>query len=112
MPMVDMARSKEEMRETAIPSSINESIYPYGLCISLNNDDLEKLDLDSDCQVGDLIHMTSMAKVTSVSRNETSEGENCRIELQIIAMGVTENESTEFNKPARRKLSAADMYKD
>ena len=115
MPMIDMAKSEKEMKkEYALNTPCtDESIYPYGLSISLSNDELDKLDMDTNCQVGDLIHMTSMAKVTSISKSETSGGENCRMELQIIAIGVTENESTEMDKPApRRKVTASDMYKD
>ena len=55
--MVDMARSPEELKKDSAaygipqvaPRLSDEPIYPYGLCISLCDDELEKLDLDCDC---------------------------------------------------------------
>lgn len=92
--MVDMARDmKEEMQ--AIPA---EAIYPYSLCIALTNEELEKLDLDDDCEVGDLLHMICMAKVTSVNKNEGG----CRIEMQIFDIETLEDENTEYKPRVAR----------
>ena len=75
--------------------------YPYGLCISFDEDTLEKLGLDDGemPEVGDMIHLMAMAKVTSVSENERESvggatKKCCRIELQITHL-ATENEDTE-----------------
>lgn len=94
--MVDMARDMEEIKEDMELQKMEAPIYPYGLSICLTHDELDKLDLDGDCQVGDLLHMVCMAKVTSVSKNETTDGESCRIELQIIDIEVAENQNEEY----------------
>lgn len=116
MRMVDMARTpaekKEELADMAgpcMPSVDSVPDYPYGLSLSLDNDSMEKLGLDDSCQVGDLLHFTAMAKVTSVSSydNENS-GPNRRIELQVQQMGVPEDESTEDPSPG--KLSRPKRY--
>lgn len=99
MALVDMAKTSKELAgdyggvTVAAPA---QSLYPYGLCISLCQDELDKLGLDGDCEVGDMIDLRAMAKVTSVSKNETTSGASIRIELQITHM-ETENESDEYN---------------
>lgn len=94
--MVSMERTAPEMAEAASPSySIPK--YSYGLSICLDQDSLDKLDLDtSDVEVGDMLHMVCMVEVTSVSKNDTGDGEKCRVELQITHLGIAENESTEY----------------
>jgi hypothetical protein len=88
--MVDMARSPKEMAEGAVPQA---PVYPYGLGICLCTEELEKLGVDyEDWQVGEHFHLFAMAKITSISKNETAEGENCRVELQIVSL---EGESEE-----------------
>lgn len=96
--MTDMQRSDDEksqarMESYGSPMSDMPDV-PHGLCLCLTERELEKLDLSSDADVGDLIHLFAMAKVTSVSKSDTGDGEKCRIELSIIAMGV-ESESDE-----------------
>ena len=43
---------------------------------------------------GDLVHLFCMAKVTSVSKQDTSDGAKCRVELSIVEMEA-EDEDTE-----------------
>jgi hypothetical protein len=100
--MVDMAKSPAEAKEDAMPMALREpNRYPSGLCIFLDEDMLEKLDLDADelPNVGEMIHLCALAKVTAVSQTEQqSEGSEkkrcCRIELQITHL-ATENEDRE-----------------
>ncbi len=93
---VDMAKKPEEIaKDYTGPAVIGSpSIYPYGLCLCLGKDELEKLNLDDDCEVGDYLDLRALAKVTSVSKNETTDGQSIRIELQITHMAA-ENESHE-----------------
>lgn len=105
--MVDMALEppkageKSTMAYPCAPESA-QPIYPWGLSVSLGDEQLDKLDLDADCEVGDLLDARCMLKVTSVSQNETTEGKRRRVELQIVMMSV-ENEEEE-KLPAPRKL--------
>lgn len=100
--MVDMSRSPEEMVEGIehIPPTI-----PYGLCISLTHDELEKLGLDDNCDVGDILHMVCMARAKSVSKNESG----CRIEMEIFDIEVLENENEEFKRPV---ITPSKFYKE
>jgi len=130
--MIDMAKSPEEVKEEVgkmmptVASKIADApavpVYPYGLCLSLEDDSIEKLALGDDLpEVGEMIHLCAMAKVTSVSKNEreTTDGEKklCRrIELQITHL-ATENEDEEdaegqlAKSEARRKRFYGDGEK-
>jgi Major coat protein-like len=107
--MVDMSRDQEEIKEDLPPPAGKEGgpLYPYGLCISLSEDELEKLGLDGELpQVGMMIHLSAMAKVTSVSQNEREQIDGTktlckRVELQITHL-ATENEDEE-DKEMRHK---------
>lgn len=95
---VDMAQTPEEINSSMpMVADQQQPVYPYGLCICLGNAELEKIGLDADCEVGDMLILTCMTKVTSVSKNSTSMGEKNRIELQItgIEAGGDKEEKSE-----------------
>lgn len=113
--MVDMARTPAEVKEDiakSMPSagSIEKGsapVYPYGLCISLDEEGLAKLKIEGDLpDVGETVHFCALARVTSASETEqeTGAGEKkvCRrVELQITNLGL-ELEDAE-NETARRE---------
>ncbi len=104
--MVDMSLGREDREEMSKPSL---PTFPYGLCISLCEHELEKLDLDdSDLEVGDLLHLHALAKVTSVSSYDNENGSSCRVELQLQYMSIPENESDE-DKEAESAITV--LYK-
>lgn len=102
--MVDMEMDDEDQYDA--PVLCNEGDrpkYPYGLRICLTDKEMAKLGLDAaDAFVGGIVHLHALARVTSVSINETEnrEGEssdNARIELQIVALNVeSEDEENEM----------------
>lgn len=94
--LIDMARSLSEVQEAASPMA-HAPLYDYGLSLCFNHETLQKLHLDDNVEVGDMLDMRCMAKVTSVSKNDTGDGEKCRVELQLTHIGIPENESTEFD---------------
>lgn len=109
--MVDMQIDQPD--NGGMPEATNLKIpvrYPYGLGLCLNDPELKKLGLDDEeCQVGDHLHFHALAKVTSVSENE-SMGK--RIELQIVAMSA-ENEDEEgddLDEKLHRGLDPEKMY--
>lgn len=97
--MVDMARTPAEKKEAAKematgPAAPMVPDYPYGLCISLDNDSLEKLALDAaEVSVGDMLHMHCMATVRSVSQTDGADGPCCRVELQITAIAAEDEDA-------------------
>jgi hypothetical protein len=95
--MVSLERTPEDkVREhaTEMPAILSIPDVPYGLRICLTEAELEKLDLEDECEVGDMVHLFCMAKVTSVSKEDSGGGPRCRIELSITDMAV-EDEDTE-----------------
>lgn len=92
--LVDLEYDDEDQMDMAVPAIAEKPRYPWGLRISLSEKELEKLGLDADCDIGDVIDLRAFAVVTSCSKNETESGSCCRIELQIQKLAV-ENEMTE-----------------
>lgn len=125
--MVDLARTPEDVKKEigkdmamASPSPVGERTvptYPYGLCVSLDEETLKKLKLDGDLpDVGEMIHFCAMAKVTSASMSERegTDGakETCRrVELQITHLGL-ENEDQENRNWYGESMKAEAPQKD
>lgn len=81
-----MALTDAEMDEMEMPIPIDRgsrSRYPYGLRIVLTERELEKLGIDKECNVGDFVDFRAFARVTSYSEESTTDGDKCRVELQI-----------------------------
>ena len=102
--MVDLAIQPTEIENVKIMpmAAPSEPYYPYGLCICLDSQTIEKLDLEDDIECGDTVHFHCMAKCTSVSDNQNS---GKRIELQITSMSCededAENEEEEQAEEAK-----------
>jgi hypothetical protein len=88
MKMTRAERDKKYMEVANMPSK-DAVVYPYGLCIRLDNDAIEKLGLEELPKVGTYLYVTANVEVTSVSQNESETGENKNIELQITDMALT-----------------------
>jgi len=73
------------------PSFLSRPEHPPGLCITLTQRELEKLDLEEPENTGDVIHMNVMARVKRITKDNGS----CTVECQITDVMVLENESTE-----------------
>lgn len=113
MAMTDMSMSAEEAEEKMekmMPSQ-DAPKYPYGLAISLTHDELEKMNVDyEDWAVGDTFHLHAMAKITSISRNESQDGENCRVEMQITSLDA-ESEDDENEQYDEETMHKAKMMR-
>lgn len=86
--MVDMEMDDESALDAPMPYPMaDKPRYPYGLRICLCSEDLKKLDLDADCEVGDTLEFRAIGRVTSVSKSDDSMmGPQSRVELQIEQM--------------------------
>ena len=91
MKMTSMKRSQGEKKEAnaaMAPSATTEN-YPYGLCIRLGNEELEKLGVATLPAVGESYMIMAMATVKSVSSSEYQEGDKRReLELQITELAL------------------------
>lgn len=92
--MADMAKTPDQINKEmqpfdAAPKLENIAEYPYGLCITLDDDGLAKLGLDGSCEPGDGLNVIAYAKVTNASATEKADGSVCRrVELQITHMAL------------------------
>lgn len=103
--MVDMKRDPKEAEETA---AMDQPSYPYGLCLSLGHEELEKLGIaQGDLGVNDMLHLHALATVTSVSSHDNiASGQSCRVELQITHISAIESETDE-DKEEEQKLTSS-----
>lgn len=97
--LIDMAKSvsgADMQYPFAVGASPDVSTpqYDHGLHVAFSHETLLKLDLDTEVEVGDMLDMRCLAKVTSVSKHDMGDGEKCRVELVLSHIAV-ENESDE-----------------
>lgn len=95
---VDMARTPEEKAQAVSQyltcSPMDQPDYPSGLAVSLNEVDLEKLEMSEDVEVGDLIDIRMLGEVTCVNKTVVN-GKTCiRVEIQGQKLAI-EDENTE-----------------
>jgi hypothetical protein len=102
--MVDMARSTADKIAAmeSVPTPVDAADYPWGLRITLDEKDLEKLDVSEDIQAGDMLHFYAMAKVTNVSTSDSEGGKCCNVTLQIQSLAVEDEAAEEVSKVAKR----------
>ena len=92
--LVSLELDDEEKLDFCAPMPCERPDYPYGTRISLTEKELEKLGLDADCDVGDMVDMRCFGTVTSVSKNVDGDKQSCHVEIQIERMAI-ENEMEE-----------------
>lgn len=115
--LIDMAKTPEEVKQEAPSVALADSppkvpLYPWGLCIRLEDETLAKLEFEGEMpSVGDMIMLCAEAKVTSVSENETEDGNGGKktrrcIELQITKLATEDDDDVEVaieNRKARQR---------
>lgn len=109
-PMKSMALSEADALDIPIPMpGMDKPRFPYGLRISLEDAQLAELGLCcDDCTVGGVIHLHALARITSVSSNDTDSGKRERVELQIESMCCVESEEAE-NEMAEEEMEREPM---
>jgi hypothetical protein len=110
--MVDLKRDAEdtESGEDAMP--MEKGSYPYGCCISLDKDELDKLGIKVLPTVGREVHIVAVGKVTRVSQSasEVPGGidEQTGISIQIMMMSA----DVEEPHPGEENETVADEMKE
>lgn len=91
MSLVNMKMSAKEAQEWAEPVAADAPEYPYGLSISLNEEDLAKLGITTPPPVGTRMLLTARVEVCSTSQYQTQGKENeASVGLQITDMELGE----------------------
>jgi len=85
--LINMQQSAEEAKEYTEPSVADAPKYPWGLCITLNDDSLEKLNVTTLPAVETVVTIVAKATVSRISEDQTQGGETRRsMDLQITDM--------------------------
>jgi len=95
--MVDLLEIPDEEEQPILAAAYKpEPHYPCGLCLYLDEETMEKLGLTEMPEVGEMIHIMAMAKVTSVGTSATESKDSKNISLQITHMAL-EDEDKEYS---------------
>lgn len=93
MALISMKMSKKEAKAEVEPSPDDLPAYPWGLCLHLGDDEIEKLGA-GELKAGDEVSITCKAKVTGCSSNQSLLGQSHNsIDLQITEMEIAGGES-------------------
>jgi hypothetical protein len=90
MAMVNMKRAESERKDYAeVGMDSDGPDYPYGLCISLGKEELDKLGITSLPEVGTEMMVMAKGFVKSVSSHEyKGEGKHMSVEVQLTDVEV------------------------
>jgi len=91
LPMVSLELDDDSKLDALMPIQMaDKPDYPFGTRICLTSDEITKLGIDpTEATVGGQFMMQGLARITSVSCNDTGDGDKCwRIEAQIEDMGI------------------------
>lgn len=78
-----MTEAEREKNAPTVASAPDQRQYPYGLCLSLDEATLKKLDLYGLPKVGETMMLMAQVKVESVSQHENGDGKDRSVSLQI-----------------------------
>lgn len=99
--MVSMKMSDEERSEYNDTVMSGQPLYPWGLCINLDDDSLKKLGIEKLPELDQVMEMKIKVQVTSVnSRKESNDEDESSCSMQITDMEMVESGS----KDAAQKL--------
>lgn len=101
MKMVDLKLTKEDKKATkdgCIPYTSGGPDYPYGLSLTLNDRELQKLGMDTLPKPGVVVTLEAKAVVVSVRQSANQRGTKDRsleLQLQRIALDTDADDSAE-----------------
>lgn len=97
MELVSLKRDPSEKKDNDCCIAGDESLYPWGTRIHLNQEELDKIDVEG-CKVGDEVMITCKAKVASRSEHETEKETDKHVEFQITDMAVDKGQPSRADK--------------
>lgn len=100
--LANMKMSPKEAKEWAQPTAADAPEYPYGLAISLCEEDMAKLGMKDMPPTGTKMTLQAVVVVTSTSVYDTQgEGQERRLELQITDMALGTAGATNEQRAAK-----------
>jgi hypothetical protein len=87
--MINMKRPANRPQEASLASPYEGEEYPYGLCLCLDDEALQKLGITTLPEVGKEMTLTARVVVKTTMERSEADGEKCRsVELQITDMAL------------------------
>lgn len=90
--MISMKRTAADKRGDKMINSPVEATapdYPYGLCIHLDKDELDKLGIKDLPNIGSTLNLEVIVKVTRISQSAADDAdEQTSIDMQITDIGI------------------------
>ena len=101
MKMASMKMSPEDQEDMGASIAVEKPEYPYGLCLHLDNDQIEKLGLGELPPAGSSMMIHAQCDVRDVSVSDDAErGKQRRMSLQITDMMIVPMKAKE--EPAKK----------
>lgn len=99
--LINMENSPEAAQEQTQPSVADGPKYPWGLCITLSDDSLDKLGVKTLPSTGTEVTLVAKATVTATRENQTEgEGTKASMDLQITDMQIDGLDKDLFGRAA------------
>ena len=105
--MPDLKDMKREQREDLAPQ---ESVYPHGLTLHVDEESMRKLGLESLPLVGSEMHLAAVVRVTRVSQEDTPKGKERNMALQVEQMAVAPKKEDKQEQVDTQSEAAAVLY--
>ena len=81
-------KTSEEKIYTTMAEPGDGPKYPWGLCLNLDEQQLEQLGIKDLPKVDSTVTLTAKATITSVSENQTQEGTRRSVSIQITDLAI------------------------
>src|SRR6478735_10717998 len=96
MAMKDLKQKKKSKSESTLACCPDDdSLYPWGLRLDLNQDTLETIGASEIPAVGETVEFTAKAKVIGVRMRDDRDGKDTSVELQITAIDLPFGEESD-----------------
>jgi hypothetical protein len=87
--LISMELSAAEAKQETMPTESEAPKYPWGLCITLDDDALKKLGIDKLPDIGSKMRIVAVADVSAVRSYAEQGGEaDTSVDLQITEMAI------------------------
>jgi len=96
--MIDLKRSKKEIKKENQCAPFDGDIYPYGTRLSFNKAQIEKLPALKGVAVGTRVEVSGIGKVIEIRANEregTNGSEHVEIQIQQIDLTVKKQKKSD-----------------
>ena len=87
--------SESESKVSDAPALAKEPVYPYGLVINLQKEELDKLGLKELPGIGEAFMLEGKCVVKSISAGASEVHEHASVELQLTHLGIESMEEEE-----------------